>query len=162
MGHTVKGQTPRLYRPSVGRRSPLATIREVSKWNTLRQAVRRQTSRKRVAKIGEVRGRFTAVARSPNRRGRFEVVSNTTRIVARSPSLVNKHRKIESNILNLEDQVRDLRRQLRKNLNMNKLENKIYNHQRIINAKMKPLENKLEAAHKEAANLKKKINSARP
>ena len=173
MGHTVKGQTPRLYRPSVGRRSPLATIREVSKWNTLRQAVRRQTSRKRVAKIGEVRGRFTVVPRSPPKvgetRGRFTLLARSVRNVARPPSLVNIYRKIEANILNLEDQVTNMRRRLRKNFEMNNLENKIYNmeqklanHKKAINSKIKPLENKLEAAHKEAANLKKKINSARP
>ena len=170
MGHDVLKQPPWSYRPSVGRPSPLPTNREVSKWNKVRQAVRQQTNRKRAAKIGEVRGRFSVVTsttrtvarpRSPNRRGRFTVVSSTTRTVAKSPSLINKHRKIESNISNLEDQVRDLRRQLRKNLNMNKLENKIYNHQQTINAKVKPLENKLAAAYKVAANIKKKINSAR-
>jgi predicted RNase H-like nuclease (RuvC/YqgF family) len=161
MGHKVLGQSPYLYRPSVGRRSPLATIREISKWNKLRQAVKRQTNRKRVAKVGEVRGRFTVMAKSPNspkvgnRRGRFT-------LVARPPSLVNMYRKIEANILNLEDQVTTMRRRLRKNLNLNKLENKIYNHQQTINAQVKPLENKLAAAYKEAANLKKKINSARP
>jgi len=161
MGHKVLGQSPYLYRPSVGRRSPLATIREISKWNKLRQAVKRQTNRKRVAKVGEVRGRFTVMAKSPNspkvgnRRGRFT-------LVARPPSLVNMYRKIEANILNLEDQVTNMRRRLRKNLNLNKLENKIYNHQQTINAQVKPLENKLAAAYKEAANLKKKINSARP
>ena len=160
MGHKVLGQSPYLYRPSVGRRSPLATIREISKWNKLRQAVKRQTNRKRVAKVGEVRGRFTVMAKSPNspkvgnRRGRFTVV-------ARPPSLVNMYRKIEANILNLEDQVTNMRRRLRKNLNLNKLENKIYNHQQTINAQVKPLENKLAAAYKVAANIKKKINSAR-
>lgn len=161
MGHKVLGQSPYLYRPSVGRRSPLATIREISKWNKLRQAVKRQTNRKRVAKVGEVRGRFTVVPKSPNR-GRFTLVSSTTRSIARPPSLVNMYRKIEANILNLEDQVTNMRRRLRKNLNLNKLENKIYNHQQTINAQVKPLENKLAAAYKEAANLKKKINSARP
>jgi multidrug efflux pump subunit AcrB len=161
MGHKVLGQSPYLYRPSVGRRSPLATIREISKWNKLRQAVKRQTNRKRVAKVGEVRGRFTVMAKSPNR-GRFTLVSSTTRSIARPPSLVNMYRKIEANILNLEDQVTTMRRRLRKNLNLNKLENKIYNHQQTINAQVKPLENKLAAAYKEAANLKKKINSARP
>ena len=181
MGHDVLKQPPWSYRPSVGRPSPLPTIREVSKWNKVRQSVRRQTNRKRAAKVGErrgnssiaskfpkvgeTRGRFTGVdgffPNSPTRRGRFTIVSNTTRSVAKSPSLINKHRKIESNISNLEDQVRDLRRQLRKNLNMNKLENKIYNHQQTINAKVKPLENKLAAAYKVAANIKKKINSAR-
>jgi len=157
----VLGQSPYLYRPSVGRRSPLATIREISKWNKLRQSVKRQTNRKRVAKVGEVRGRFTVVPKSPNR-GRFTLVSSTTRSIARPPSLVNMYRKIEANILNLEDQVTNMRRRLRKNLNLNKLENKIYNHQQTINAQVKPLENKLAAAYKEAANLKKKINSARP
>ena len=168
MGHKVLGQSPYLYRPSVGRRSPLAIIREVSKWNKVRQAVKRQTNRKRVAKIGEVRGRFTVVAKSPNR-GRFTLVSSTTRSVARPPSLINIYRKIEANILNLEDQVTNMRRRLRKNFEMNNLENKIYNmeqklanHKKAINSKIKPLENKLEAAHKEAANLKKKINSVRP
>ena len=161
MGHKVLGQSPYLYRPSVGRRSPLATIREISKWNKLRQSVKRQTNRKRVAKVGEVRGRFTVVPKSPNR-GRFTLVSSTTRSIARPPSLVNMYRKIEANILNLEDQVTNMRRRLRKNLNLNKLENKIYNHQQTINAQVKPLENKLAAAYKEAANLKKKINSARP
>ena len=161
MGHKVLGQSPYLYRPSVGRRSPLATIREISKWNKLRQSVKRQTNRKRVAKVGEVRGRFTVVPKSPNR-GRFTLVSSTTRSIARPPSLVNMYRKIEANILNLEDQVTNMRRRLRKNLNLNKLENKIYNHQQTINAQVKPLENKLAAAYKEAANLKKKINSVRP
>jgi hypothetical protein len=187
MGHSVLDQPPGRYRPSIGRRPPLATIQEVSKWNKLRQAVKRQTNRKRVAKVGEVRGRFTVVPKSPNspkvgnrrgrftvvpkspNRGRFTVVSNTTRSVARPPSLVNIYRKIEANILNLEDQVTNMRRRLRKNFEMNNLENKIYNmeqklanHKKAINSKIKPLENKLEAAHKEAANLKKKINSARP
>jgi hypothetical protein len=173
MGHKVLGQSPYLYRPSVGRRSPLATIREISKWNKLRQAVKRQTNRKRVAKVGEVRGRFTVMAKSPNspkvgnRRGRFTVVPKSPNrgrftLVSRPPSLVNMYRKIEANILNLEDQVTTMRRRLRKNLNLNKLENKIYNHQQTINAQVKPLENKLAAAYKEAANLKKKINSARP
>jgi len=161
MGHKVLGQSPYLYRPSVGRRSPLATIREISKWNKLRQSVKRQTNRKRVAKVGNRRGRFTVVPKSPNR-GRFTLVSSTTRSIARPPSLVNMYRKIEANILNLEDQVTNMRRRLRKNLNLNKLENKIYNHQQTINAQVKPLENKLAAAYKEAANLKKKINSARP
>lgn len=180
MGHLVLDQPPGRYRPSIGRRSPLATIREISKWNKLRQAVKRQTNRKRVAKVGEVRGRFTVVPKSPNspkvgnrrgrftvvpkspNRGRFTLVSSTTRSIARPPSLVNMYRKIEANILNLEDQVTNMRRRLRKNLNLNKLENKIYNHQQTINAQVKPLENKLAAAYKEAANLKKKINSARP
>ena len=168
MGHKVLGQSPYLYRPSVGRRSPLAIIREVSKWNKVRQAVKRQTNRKRVAKIGEVRGRFTVVPKSPNR-GRFTLVSSTTRSVARPPSLINIYRKIEANILNLEDQISNTRKRLRKNFEMNNLENKIYNmeqklanHKKAINSKIKPLENKLEAAHKEAANLKKKINSVRP
>lgn len=161
MGHLVLDQPPGRYRPSIGRRSPLATIREISKWNKLRQAVKRQTNRKRVAKVGEMRGRFTVVPKSPNR-GRFTLVSSTTRSIARPPSLVNMYRKIEANILNLEDQVTNMRRRLRKNLNLNKLENKIYNHQQTINAQVKPLENKLAAAYKEAANLKKKINSARP
>jgi len=202
----VLDQPPGRYRPSVGRRTPLPTIREVSKWNKLRQAVKRQTNRKRVAKVGETRGRFTVVPKSPNspkvgnrrgrftvvpkspnspkvgnrrgrftvvakspNRGRFTVVSNTMRSVARPPSLVNMYRKIEANILNLEDQVTNMRRRLRKNFEMNNLENKIYNmeqklanHKKVMNSKIKPLENKLEAAHKEAANLKKKINSARP
>ena len=187
MGHLVLDQPPGRYRPSVGRRTPLPTIREVSKWNKLRQAVKRQTNRKRVAKVGETRGRFTVVPKSPNspkvgnrrgrftvvarspNRGRFTVVSNTMRSVARPPSLVNMYRKIEANILNLEDQVTNMRRRLRKNFEMNNLENKIYNmeqklanHKKVMNSKIKPLENKLEAAHKEAANLKKKINSARP
>ena len=161
MGHLVLDQPPGRYRPSVGRRTPLPTIREVSKWNKLRQAVKRQTNRKRVAKVGETRGRFTVVPKSPNR-GRFTLVSSTTRSIARPPSLVNMYRKIEANILNLEDQVTNMRRRLRKNLNLNKLENKIYNHQQTINAQVKPLENKLAAAYKEAANLKKKINSVRP
>ena len=209
MGHKVLGQSPYLYRPSVGRRSPLAIIQEVSKWNKLRQAVKRQTSRKRVAKVGEVRGRFTVVPKSPNSpkvgntrgrftvvprsplkvgetrgrftvvprsppkvgetRGRFTLLARSVRNVARPPSLINIYRKIEANILNLEDQVTNMRRRLRKNFEMNNLENKIYNmeqklanHKKAINSKIKPLENKLEAAHKEAANLKKKINSARP
>ena len=190
MGHSVLDQPPGRYRPSIGRRSPLATIQEVSKWNKLRQAVKRQTNRKRVAKVGDTRGRFTVVPRSPLKvgetrgrftvvprsppkvgetRGRFTLLARSVRNVARPPSLINIYRKIEANILNLEDQVTNMRRRLRKNFEMNNLENKIYNmeqklanHKKAINSKIKPLENKLEAAHKEAANLKKKINSARP
>lgn len=190
MGHTIKGQTPRLYRPSVGRRSPLATIQEILKSNELRQAVKLQTNRRMPAKIGEMRGRFRVVPRSPPKigetrgrftvvprsppkvgetRGRFTLLARSVRNVARPQSLLNMYRKIEANILKIEDQIGNTRKRLRKNFEMNNLENKIYNieqklvsHKKAINSKIKPLANKLDAAYKEAATLKKKINSASP
>lgn len=71
MGHTIKGQSPRLYRPSVTRRaSGLSPINELSnaqkRWARLRQAVKRSSQMQRNIRTKGFakRGRFT-VTRSP-------------------------------------------------------------------------------------------------
>ncbi len=72
MGHTIKGQIPRLYRPSATRRpSKLSPINEQTnaqkKWNRLRQAVKRssQIQRNIRTKGFAKRGRFTIRNASP-------------------------------------------------------------------------------------------------
>jgi hypothetical protein len=72
MGHTIKGQTPREYRPSSTRRaSGLSPINERGnarkRWNKLRQAVkaRSQIQRNIRAKGFAKRGRFTVRNASP-------------------------------------------------------------------------------------------------
>lgn len=76
MGHTIKGQSPRQYRPSTTRRpsglSPINESRENAKkrWNRLRAAVmtaakiQRNIRKKGVAK----RGRFTVRDVSPKKK----------------------------------------------------------------------------------------------
>jgi hypothetical protein len=67
MGHTIKGQTPREYRPSATRRasglSPINEGRENARrrWNRLRQSVKRasQIQRNIRTKGSAKRGRFT-------------------------------------------------------------------------------------------------------
>ena len=71
MGHTIKGQSPRKYRPSTTRRvSGLSPINEISnarkRWNALRQSVKAHSKIQRNirAKGLAKRGRFT-VKNSP-------------------------------------------------------------------------------------------------
>jgi len=76
MGHTIKGQTPRQYRPSATRRasglSPINEGREnaLKRWNKLRQAVKRrsQIQRNIRTKGAAKRGRFTVRNASPPKR----------------------------------------------------------------------------------------------
>jgi hypothetical protein len=72
MGHTLKGQTPSRYIPSVTRRaSGLSPIQEATnarrRWNILRQAVRTasQIQRNIRSKGTAKRGRFTVKRASP-------------------------------------------------------------------------------------------------
>jgi hypothetical protein len=73
MGHTIKGQTPRQYRPSSTRRasglSPVNEARENARkrWNKLRQAVkaRSQIQRNIRTKGHAKRGRFVMKNASP-------------------------------------------------------------------------------------------------
>ena len=76
MGHTIKGQHPGTYRPSVGRRpsglSPINETREnaMRRWNRLRQSVRRrsQIQRNIRTKGFAKRGRFTVKNTSPKKK----------------------------------------------------------------------------------------------
>lgn len=75
MPHSIKGQTPRQYRPSATRRaSGLSPINEMSKaqkhWARLRQAVKRrsQIQRNIRTKGAAKRGRFTVSRASPNKK----------------------------------------------------------------------------------------------
>ena len=75
MGHTIKGQTPRQYRPSATRRvSGLSPVNEKSnaqkRWNRLRLDVKRaaQIQRNIRTKGYAKRGRFTVKAASPKRK----------------------------------------------------------------------------------------------
>jgi hypothetical protein len=76
MGHTVKGQTPRQYRPSSTRRasglSPVNEARENARkrWNKLRQAVkaRSQIQRNIRTKGYAKRGRFVEKNSSPTKK----------------------------------------------------------------------------------------------
>lgn len=83
MGHTIKGQTPREYRPSATRRaSGLETINE-SRWNKLRQQIKSVTRLERNirTKGTAVRGRFTVKNASPTKKNNTPKVSlwkNTT------------------------------------------------------------------------------------
>lgn len=75
MGHTIKGQTPRQYRPSATRRaSSLSPIIENSnarkRWNLLRKAVKRMSQMERNIRTKGYakRGRFTVKAASPKKK----------------------------------------------------------------------------------------------
>lgn len=72
MGHTIKGQSPRLYRPSATRHaSGLSPINELSnaqkRWARLRQAVKRRSQMQRNIRTKGFakRGRFTVRSASP-------------------------------------------------------------------------------------------------
>jgi hypothetical protein len=72
MGHSIKGQTPRQYRPSATRRaSGLSPINELTnaqkRWARLRQAVKRRSQLQRNIRTKGVakRGRFTVRQSSP-------------------------------------------------------------------------------------------------
>lgn len=77
MGHLIKGQTPREYRPSTGRRnSGLKTINErnnvdaVRRWNKLRQAVKARSQIQRNIRVKgfATRGRFTVRNATPKKK----------------------------------------------------------------------------------------------
>ena len=74
MGHRVKGQTPREYRPSATRPpsglSPIAERNARMLWNRLRQIVRRRSQMQRNirTKGSAKRGRFTVSNSSPPKR----------------------------------------------------------------------------------------------
>ena len=89
MGHTIKGQTPREYRPSATRRasglSPINESREnaLKRWNKLRQQIKSVTRLERNirTKGTAVRGRFTVKNASPTKKKNTPKVSlwkNTT------------------------------------------------------------------------------------
>jgi hypothetical protein len=82
MGHTIKGQTPREYRPSATRRaSGLETIRE-SLWNKVRQQIKSivKLERNIRAKGFATRGRFKVRNASPPKKN-----SPNKRTNAKSP-----------------------------------------------------------------------------
>lgn len=76
MGHTIKGQSPRRYRPSVNRRktglSPVNEAREnaIKRWNRLRNSIKRQLQIQRNirTKGAAKRGRFTIRNATPPKR----------------------------------------------------------------------------------------------
>lgn len=74
MGHTIKGQTPREYRPSATRRaSGLSPINEGNarkRWNKLRQSVKARSQMQRNIRTHGFakRGRFTVTNSSPPKR----------------------------------------------------------------------------------------------
>lgn len=88
MGHTIKGQTPREYRPSATRRaSGLETINEsrenaLKRWNKLRQQIKSVTKLERNirTKGSAVRGRFTVKNSSPSKKNtpKVSLWKNTT------------------------------------------------------------------------------------
>lgn len=149
MGHSIKGQSPGKYRPSVGRRnSGLAPVKETTEyWNKLRQAVRRKSLNKSRQTV--MKGRFLVGPASPRKTrplanvppgkyGRFSVRVVPPKRNARQ-NLINKHRTVEDKIYKLEELISDMRRKFA--------------------AKLYPLEDQLEEYHAQSKNLKKRINS---
>ena len=158
MGHSIKGQSPGKYRPSVGRRnSGLSPVKEISEkpteyWNKLRQAVRRKSLNKSRQTV--MKGRFLVGPASPKKAsprktrplanvppgkyGRFSVRVVPPKRNARQ-NLINKHRTVEDKIYKLEELISDMRRKFA--------------------AKLYPLEDQLEEYHAQSKNLKKRINS---
>lgn len=101
---------------------------------------------------------------------RFTYKVNTS---LKSPSVRNKFNQTEKNILAFENQLGNLSKQLYRNYAIGNLEDKIYemketlkslesqlnNHKRKINSQLKPLQNKINAAHKRSANLRKLLTA---